>query len=151
MHKFSSDSKTHCRGFTLVELLVVIVIILILVAGAVKIGVSVKEKAEIKNTQATIIVLMAALKEYYDYSKTYPVGDMAAAYRAMDALPVSSEVLSRLSDGSMKGSGDNLRIIDAWDASLTYIYLADGNFPTISSNGPDGVEGTADDILSSEL
>ncbi|MBN1765799.1 MAG: type II secretion system protein, partial [Sedimentisphaerales bacterium] len=53
-------------GFTLVEMLVVIAIISLLAAGMIKVYHSVNVSARIKNTQATIRVLLNALQAYRD-------------------------------------------------------------------------------------
>ena len=67
----SRINRSH-HGFTLIELVVVIAIIVLVAAGAVKIGASVKVKAEIRNSdKATIRLLVAAMQEYYDYTKSF--------------------------------------------------------------------------------
>ena len=85
----------------------------------------------------------------------------------LDDVPDSREVLNKIS-GSMKANahghvvdpvGDNdpddfkelVEISDAWKLPLRYETRGGGNFPLISSAGPDGQFDTADDILSSEL
>lgn len=63
------------RGFTLVELLVAMAIIALLLGVMIKVAETVRTNAEIKNTEATMQMLTAALEEYQRYQQERGVNE----------------------------------------------------------------------------
>ena len=82
-------------------------------------------------------------------------------YQVLDEVKACSQKLKRLPESVVVNSdGDSIflydqtkplyEIIDAWNHPLLYEATA-GNFPKITSAGPDGMFDTADDIISTEF
>ena len=169
MERNSTMKKTIRNGwggFTLIELLVVIAIIAILSVGMLKVAQNVRLKAQTRNTQGTIRLLCDALQEYFDYKGYFPgdsehsdsgINDIIGAYNVLNDLPQSEKILSKLSGEYVERRVDNnVYIVDAWvrdgeKLELRYENPGNGNFPIITSAGPDGQPDTADDIISSEF
>ena len=61
----STFRKSHARGFTLIEMLVVILIIFILIGIALAVGMQVQASSQIKLTKMELTNLQSALNWYH--------------------------------------------------------------------------------------
>jgi len=134
--------RRRCRrsGFTLIEVLLVLAILVVLGSLAVGLFTNTQKKANIKAAQAQINLLDTPITEYHLELKQYP-----SSLEALIAPPAD------LPPGAMWGGPylkDNQVPIDPWGSP--YQYAAPGsNNPQgydLWSLGPDGVEGSEDDI-----
>ena len=138
----------RCRsGFTLIEILVVIAILAIISAGAVSVANNVVKKAKINKTKAAIANLVSALEEYYRETKSYPNN----LFADLTSHPKTSPIIDKLADDFKKSDDvNNPPFIDSWSKTMKYQNRGNGNFPKITSAGPDKVFDTADDIVSTD-
>lgn len=132
-------------GMTLIEIMVVVAIIGG-IAGIVAVNVfGSKDKANIQLTQTQISNLMNAVEQYKLDNHKYPSTD-----QGLDALvkkPSSGQVPKSYPEGGYMKKLPH----DAWDIEFNYASPGShGNNVEIWSNGPDGEDGTDDDITSWE-
>lgn len=128
-NKFAEAAK---RGFTLVELLVVVAILGILATIAVPMVTGHIEKTN--RTKASMDV-----KAFDQAVDTY------AAMKNKGRLPDSLDVLFEGDDPVMKG--DKEQLTDPWGGTYALKKVSKKKF-YVYSPGPDGQEGTDDDIRS---
>lgn len=116
-------------GFTLIELMAVIAIIGILAGIILGISGYVSRKADFSRVQGDLERIKIALEEYkVDHGKYVPAGS-----------PLSG-LTNYVSD---------LRFSDPWTRAYNYTFIGNSQF-RLWSTGPDGVNGTADDIESTK-
>ena len=144
------------RGFTLIEVLIVLAIVLIL-AGLVSVSLfNRRDQADVQVTQVNLNTLKSALDQFRLDFRRYPTEE--------EGLEVlwSRETLDPDADTAMWSSylSEPMRA-DAWGNPFGYSTETDdfvmdpmgdedaASGPTYSlwSNGPDGEEGTEDDIM----
>ncbi len=101
----STFRKSHARGFTLIEMLVVILIIFILIGIALAVGMQVQASSQIKLTKMELTNLQSALNWYHHKTGQYPVSmeQFLISYQYMHAYQISggewrihSNVISQL-------------------------------------------------------
>ncbi len=139
--------KSRKKGFTLVEVLVVIAILAIIGAGAVSVANNVVKKAKVNKTKAAIANIVSAVEEYYRETKTYP----ASLYSDLAGNPKTSVIIDKLDDEfKNQDPSKESPLRDSWGKTLHYLNRGNGNFPKITSAGPDKEFNTADDILSTD-
>jgi general secretion pathway protein G len=135
------SQKSHHRGFTLVEVMLVMLILVILASFAVMALAPQRAKAKIQTAKAQIGMFRGMIDMYQQDVDSYP--STQSGLEALRRQP--SDVSS-----SNKWSGPYISTevpLDPW--GRPYQYLAPGkNNPDfdIWSMGPDGQSGTADDI-----
>ncbi len=119
-------------GFTLIEILVVIAILGLLGSFAVLKYMSYLKKAAVKTAEMKLREVGKALEIYYSQNMKYP--------ETLDEL-VNPEEEGK--EGVLKPSA----LLDPWKNEIQYT-LHEGEDPpfTLVSFGPDGQEGTDDDI-----
>ena len=124
------------RAFTMLEVLVVIVILAILMALITNVVKRLQVQSQIENTKATLNLLMTGIERYYDEQKFYP----SSPYDMMQ-LPSCKELLSAAEiPGTAKPT-------DGFGHEIVYSPTeGPGGRPKLTSNGPDGLAGTKDDI-----
>lgn len=132
-----SERSLLRRAFTLMEVLVVIVILTILLALVTNVVKRLLVQAGIEKTKTTMNVVMKALDRYYDAKKAYPP----------DLYTLLSEDSCKelLSTGSAIDS--NGFAYDGFDQKISYSPTGGpGKRPKLTSNGPDQLPSTKDDI-----
>lgn len=131
------------KGFTLVEIMIVLALVVMLgsYAGVKLIGMFNKGKQDIARTQ--IAGFGQALQAYYLSHSYYPT--TAQGLQALISRPSVGKVPENYPDGGYLGKKELPK--DPWGNEYRYV-CEDGQNFTISSAGPDGQEGSADDIKS---
>jgi general secretion pathway protein G len=128
------------RAFTLIELLLVLVIITLLAAVVVPKLVGRTEDAKIKTTQASIGSLKSALRIFESDNGRFPTTEEGLQALARNPGNLPSWKHPYVEDNNVEG--------DAWGNK--WIYRCPGTRDPdgfdLSSAGPDGREGTEDDI-----
>jgi len=139
------------RAFTLLEVLIVVGILALLAALVVPRFFGASEAAKVRMTQSQI-------------GRTGPIGGSLALYQqAMGSFPETEDGLLALVELPMdeefelkwKGGGGPFienpeALIDPWDNEYQYMFPGDNNgeeMYDLWSYGPDGEDGTEDDIV----
>lgn len=141
-------SAAKRRAFTLLEVLMVVVIIGILAALVVPNFFGAQQGAQIDTTRAQVKTgLNGALDLYRMHMNRYPSSD-----EGLMALtqPPDDEELAEKWRGPYVKDASNMK--DAWGNEFIYVSPGEFNESTydLSSAGPDGQEGTEDDIANWE-
>ncbi|ADY73454.1 general secretion pathway protein G [Desulfurobacterium thermolithotrophum DSM 11699] len=125
------------KGFTLIELMVVIVILGLLAALVAPKFLKRGEEAKVTTTEVQMKNIEQALKLYKLHNSFYPTTDQGL--KALVEKPQQEPI-------PKNWKGPYLEKIpkDAWGNS--FIYVSDGKHFTLISPGPDGEEGTKDDL-----
>jgi len=138
-------SQTRRRGFTILELLIVIGILLA-IGGLVAVNVlGASEKADLKLARAQLQAFEGALETFRVEMKRWPTEEEGLAVLG------SKDALSE-EDDKAKWGGPYLKEPkpnDAWGNAWVFRVpstIIEGQPFDIVSNGPDGQEGTEDDI-----
>ncbi len=145
------ESGNNKHGTTLIEILVVIAVIMILAGLTAGIGTTIDRYSKEKAVKATLSLLDAALEEYYDFKRGFPVavdaappqGNCEIMYFALSSVPGSREVLDKVSDNVKKNLFNPgivpavYEIYDPWGTVLNYTYNSGDSFPRLTSAGPD--------------
>ena len=124
-------------GFTLIELMIVIVILGLLAALVAPKFLKSGEEAKVTTTQVQMKNIEEALKLYKLHNSVYPTTEqgLKALVEKPETEPVPKNWKGPYMDEVPK---------DAWGND--FIYISDGKHFTLISPGPDGEEGTEDDI-----
>jgi len=175
MTKLSDRRRPLRSGFTLVEMLVVLAILVLLVGMVAPRVLKSQKKADVNNARAQLGMFRTCLERYAVDLKDFPTTEQGL--RALVAPPDSAGTAAdiggdTLSDpGSFSDSGSgissggggsaaawdgpyvNQETIpkDPWGNEYQYEYPpthGSGDYPDIWSYGPDGEDGTEDDIVS---
>ena len=152
------ESDNYRDGTTLVEILVVVAVIMILAGLVTGIATSIDRYSKERAVKATFSLLDAALQEYYDFTRGFPLADNPVLvpfenceilYSALSSLPVSREVLEKISGKLIKDEAATAgvyEIYDPWGTVLNYRYNSGDSFPVLTSAGPDKTFFNGDDI-----
>ncbi|HED6241849.1 TPA: type II secretion system major pseudopilin GspG [Enterobacter sichuanensis] len=128
------------RGFTLMELMVVIVILGVLASLMVPNLMGNKDRADRQKAVSDIVALENALDMYKLDNHRYPTTD-----QGLDALVVAP-TLSPLAENYNPEGYIRRLPADPWGNEYVLISPGEHGAIDISSTGPDGEIGTADDI-----
>jgi general secretion pathway protein G len=133
------------KGFTLLEVIVVLAIISIFagIVGTV-IGTTVLN-TEIRASEEKMETLTEALLSFYADTDRFPT---ATGVSSVDLTVLVNRRNVRGWNGPYisSGFGDNDFMKDAWKRDLLYSHSPGTAVCTLTSNGPDGVPGTDDDM-----
>jgi len=142
-----SNTKQHraAHGFTLVELLIVLGILAMLMALVAPRVLKSGEKANVKKTEVDIQAFKQVLKLYHLDMKKFPTTE-----QGLSALCDEPDDLGEESpwDGPYLESDEAPS--DPWNNSYQYEWPSThghSDYPDIWSFGPDGEDGTEDDIV----
>lgn len=146
--KTHSRNTQERRGFTLMEMLVVLGILAMLLALVVPSIMGSQKKADISNANIQIKSLQGCLKAYFLDMKEYPTTEQGL--KALNEEPADlSEAKSKRWTGPYTDNGELPK--DPWGNDYQYEYPpknGTGDKPDLWSFGPDGEDGTDDDIVS---
>lgn len=129
----------HLTGFTLVELLIVVTILGILVAAVVPRLAGRTEQARVARARSDVSGNIALALDLFELdSGKYPAAEQGLS--ALRTAPADAE--------NWRGPYLKQEPIDPWGNPYRYLYPGTRNPKDydLFSLGPDGVEGTADDI-----
>jgi len=129
------------RAFTLIELMVVIVILGLLAALVAPKFLKRGEEAKVTTTQVQMKNIEQALKLYKLHNNFYPTTEQGL--KALVEKPETEPIPK-----NWKGPYIDEIPKDAWGNE--FIYVSDGKHFTLVSPGPDGEEGTEDDLKVSQ-
>jgi general secretion pathway protein G len=138
--------KSHRTAFTLVELLIVLGILVLLLSMVVPRFLGSQKKAKIDTTKAQIGMFRAALEHYYLDCNQFP-----STEQGLDALMSRPADLPENATWNSDGYVSAKIGLDPWGNEYQYEYPPSHgtmDAPDIWSYGPDGEEGTDDDICS---
>jgi len=141
----SNLTSTHLinrSGFSLVELMIVLAILVLLAGLVLPRLLGSQKKADIQTTMTQIANFKQTLEMYSVDNRSFPKTE--EGLKALVSKP-EDENRSRNWDGPYM---DELPI-DPWGSTYNYEYPPTNgskDFPNIWSNGPDGENGTDDDI-----
>jgi general secretion pathway protein G len=125
------------KGFTLIELMVVIVILGLLAALVAPKFLKRGEEAKVTTTEVQMKNIEQALKLYKLHNSFYPTTEQGL--KALVEKPEEDPVPK-----NWKGPYIEKIPKDAWGND--FIYISDGKQFNLISPGPDGEEGTEDDL-----
>ncbi|MCS6876087.1 MAG: type II secretion system major pseudopilin GspG [Aquificaceae bacterium] len=126
------------KGFTLIELLVVVIILGIIAAIVVPRITGRVDEAKVEATKVQLKAVRDALEQYKLDNGFYPTTEQGLkALVEKPATPPAPQRWRQYMDKVPK---------DAWDRELLYMSPGMGKHFELRSMGPDGKEGTEDDI-----
>jgi len=149
MSKSRRTGRSRARAFTLLEVLMVVVIIGLLAAFVVPNFFGAGDKAKKDLTKALVDSgLNGALDLYRAHMGTFPPSDKGGLNLLLEK-PDDEEAAANWHGPYIKKAKD---LKDAWGHDLIYRYPGEVNENgyDLASVGPDGEEGTADDITNWE-
>lgn len=137
------NQRKNQRGFTLVEIMIVLAIVGMLFSF---VGVKVIQqykKAKIDGAKIQIAAYQQSLQAYYLAHNNYP--QTAQGLEALISKPTVGKIPNNYPDGGYFNKKELVK--DPWGNPYRYECEDHQNF-SISSDGPDGEQGTEDDIKS---
>ena len=139
------ERKRRVRyGFTMVELMAMLIIIGLLATLVVTKVASKIDQARITTTKANLKALHAAVNQFKMDTNRFPAEDEGL----IALIEQPSDVTIWEQGGYLETTSINL---DGWNNDFIYeLYPENGKQFQIRSMGPDGEEGTEDDLLSTD-
>ncbi len=134
------------QAFTLMEVLLVLVILVVLMGFAVPSLLSGKKKADLDAAKAQVGLFRPALERY-----ALNLGDFPTTEQGLDALSEAPTDLEEDKKSDWAGPYISTISKDPWGHKFFYEFPPThgiGEFPDIWCSGPDGKDGTEDDIVS---
>jgi general secretion pathway protein G len=143
--EFTSRRNVRRAGFTLVELLIVLGILVLLLAMVVPKLLGSRKRAQIDAAKTQIGLFRAPLEQYYLDCNQFPSTEQGL--EALVTQPPDLPENVKWQGPYVNGNLGN----DPWNNTYQYEYPAthgNSDTPDIWSYGPDGEEGTDDDVTS---
>jgi general secretion pathway protein G len=143
-----TTTKDRRKGFTLMEVLLVLVILVVLMGFAVPSLLGSKKKADIDATKTQIGLFRTALEKYALDMGTFPDTE-----QGLDVLIVEPGDLEEEQSANWAGpyitTTSKEAPKDTWGKKYYYEFPSthESEYPDIWSSGPDGKEGSDDDIV----
>ena len=140
------NARARNAAFTLIEVLLVIGILVVLMGAAIVGYTGIKERADKDTTKILIGQTASAVKLYHAHMNTYPTTD--DGLKALSSKPDDEKEAERWSGPYLE---NGVIPVDPWNNELKYERLDNSDDSTkppfrVFSYGPDGQEGTDDDI-----
>ena len=139
-------NRARRQAFTLMEVLLVLVILVVLMGFAVPALLGSKKKADLDAAKTQIGLFRPALEKYALDMGTFPTTEQGLA-----ALETKPEDLEEEKQSEWSGPYVSAISKDPWGHKYSYEFPpthGTGDFPDVWSSGPDGKEGSEDDIVS---
>jgi len=138
------NSQKRRRGFTLIEVLLVLVILVVLASFAVTAYGPIQRKAFTNAAKSQIGAFESPLQAY-----RLDIGDFPSTAQGLEALRSPPADLPNPDKWSGPYLGKPVPL-DPWDMPYQYEYPGkyDPTVPDIWSVGPDGIDGSEDDVVS---
>ncbi len=132
------------KGFTLLEVLLVIVIIVGLAAIVLPQFIGIQEGAQIDSTKIQLTSIATSLDNFKIGVGQYPTTDEGLGVLSSAELLENEELVKKWRGPYM----DAAKVKDSWGNEFNYISPGEQNEKSYDlwSNGPDGEDGTDDDI-----
>ena len=153
--KRSTTRRVKPRGFTLVEMLIVLAILVGLAALVVPRLLGTQKKADINSTRAQIGMLRGCLNQYHLDMKRFPSTDEGLTALIQESSMGTDDVMGTGTTATSNWGGPYTETgelpRDPWGGEFHYEHPpthGKADFPDIWSSGPDGEDGTEDDICS---
>ncbi|REK11452.1 MAG: type II secretion system protein GspG [Planctomycetota bacterium] len=136
------------QGFTLMEVLLVLVILVVLMGFAVPSLLGSKKKADMDAAKTQIGLLRTALEKYALDLNTFPSTEQGLEVLVVKPTDLEEEVAANWA-GPYITTTSKEAPKDPWGHEYLYEFPSthDSEYPDIWSAGPDGKEGTEDDIV----
>lgn len=149
----SHNRNRDRKAFTLIELMLVIAILLVLGTASVTGYMRVKAGADKKVAKLMVNGVVDSVKLYHIALNKYPTSD--DGLQALITVPDDEKEGEKWRDGGGPFLTDARIPVDPWDNELKYVFAESSSTDMgppfrIFSYGPDGQEGTDDDISSYE-
>lgn len=140
------NARGQRGGFTLMELLLVMAILVILLGLVAPRFVGTQKKANIDAAKSQVDLFAEALDLYNTHLNAYPTTEQGLAILAANEPPEDLENKKGWAGPYIKSNKGVPK--DPWGHDYQYAYPPTHNedFPDIWSVGPDGEDGTDDDI-----
>jgi len=142
----SKKARKHARyGFTMVELMAMLIIIGLLMALVATKVIPKIEQARVTTTKANLKMLHSAVNQFRMDTGRFPSEDMGL----LELIEQPPDIEDKWPEGGYLETTELPR--DGWDHDFIYeLYPESGKQFAIRSAGPDGEEGTEDDLLSTD-
>jgi len=142
-------SRTERAGFTLMEVLLVLVILVVLMGFAVPSLLGSKKKADIDAARTQIGLFRTSLEKYALDMNTFPTTEQGLDSLVEKPSDLEEEQATNYAGPYISVAGKEAPK-DPWGHKYSYEFPpthGTGEFPDIWSAGPDGKEGSEDDIV----
>jgi general secretion pathway protein G len=145
--RFRKMNHARRQAFTLMEVLLVLVILVVLMGFAVPALLGSKKKADIDAAKTQVGLLRPALEKF-----ALDIGTFPSTEQGLEALTKKPEDLEEEKQKEWSGPYISTSSVakDPWGHKYSYEFPpthGTGDFPDIWSSGPDGKDGTDDDIV----
>lgn len=137
------NQRKNERGFTLVEIMIVLAIVGMLFSFVGVKVINQYKKAKVDGAKIQIASYQQALQSYYLAHNNYPSSE-----QGLEAL-ISKPTVGKIPNNYPEGGYFNKKelVKDPWGNPYRYECTDNQNF-SITSDGPDGEQGTEDDVKS---
>ncbi len=143
-----TQDRARRKGFTLMEVLLVLVILVVLMGFAVPSLLGSKKKADIDAAKTQIGLFRTALEKYALDLNTFPDTEQGLDVLIVEPTDLEEEQVANWA-GPYITTTSKEAPRDPWGKKYYYEFPSthDSEYPDIWSSGPDGKEGTEDDIV----